>query len=166
MLFLPRSQYYDSVKNVKTTWHSSQSEQDQGLECNAKANTHGEQECLATRKKVEVIAFAFEKPMIQLERQNTAMKQPPGWEQEEDTKDKRKAASSLSKSPCEFSFPWLSGSTGMNSYGLHASPQLAYPMLRSEAPSLDQISSQNQTGRLQTERQLTFVRDALYMPLL
>lgn len=50
MLFLPRSQYYDSVKNVKTTWHSSQSEQDQGLECNAKANTHGEQECLATRK--------------------------------------------------------------------------------------------------------------------
>lgn len=49
---------------------------------------------------------------------------------------------------------------------LQASPQLAYPMLRSEAPSLDQISSQNQTGRLQTERQLTSVRDALYMPLL
>lgn len=35
---------------VKTTWHSSQSEQDQGLEYNAKANTHGEQECPATHK--------------------------------------------------------------------------------------------------------------------
>lgn len=49
---------------------------------------------------------------------------------------------------------------------LQASPQLAYPRRRSAASSLDQISSQNQTGLLLIERQLTSARDALYTPLL